>query len=72
MTDNIEAATIGIATCEDDCTCQSVHLTMYYPDQEPMAHASFSPEMARRIAQDILKKADEAEAQDLKNRARLT
>lgn len=72
MKDLLAADTLEIGNCGSDCDCQSIHLVMNDAGGDGFAAASMQPETARRVAADLLKCADLAEAQQLKNHGRIT
>lgn len=59
--------TIYVNNCAPDCPCQRVHIVDCDTGGEVDHHVSLDPRDARSFANDLLKAADIAEAQKLKN-----
>lgn len=69
--DFLRAAKLVVEGCDPDCSCQSVHIVFEDADGDGFATASFSPDVARRVAADLLNLADMAEARRAGNEGRL-
>ncbi|MEO0859216.1 MAG: hypothetical protein AAFY65_01285 [Pseudomonadota bacterium] len=61
--DIIDGDVLTVDNCVADCPCQHVHMFIGHDRDTPFAHFSCPPDVARKIAKDLLSCADEADLQ---------
>lgn len=66
MSDCIIAPVVTVTNCPAECPCQSVHVELMHEDHTCFAAIPLSPDSARRMAADLQRAADLAEAQKAK------